>query len=292
MTPASKPHFPDIFLVGAPKCGTTSIYNYFAQHPSIFVPELKEPHYFAMPEVGRTYYPVELIQDESKYLSLFRNKREEQLSVDCSPSYLQFPETPKRIHAANSEAKIVAVLRNPTQRAISHYLMDQRFGLQPHKLMECIQDSTSHPISYREYVKNGFYAEQITRYWDTFSPDQVMIIFFEDLNSDTETTVKGIFNFLGVRQDVDINYNIRANVGRQYRSSLLKRFIHSYQWRAIRSIFPNRLKASIHSRITYKTSNKTEFKGEEYVLNSIFKSDILKLEKMLGKPLKHWTTSG
>ncbi len=119
---------PNFFLVGAPKSGTSSFYEYLSAHPDIYLPKVKELHYFAYPEVADTYYDVPFVASESEYLGLFDNRRGEKCAGDLSPSYLYRELAADRIQRFQPDAKIIISLRNPIKRAISHYLMDVRLA--------------------------------------------------------------------------------------------------------------------------------------------------------------------
>src|SRR5262245_16436607 len=116
---------PNFFIVGAAKAGTTSLHAYLSAHPQVFMPALKEPHYFADFELSPefdNFMPV--IRDQPAYQDLFRGSQGSTAVGEASPSYLCDPAAAARIKAAIPDAKIVISLRNPVDRAYSHYLMD------------------------------------------------------------------------------------------------------------------------------------------------------------------------
>jgi Sulfotransferase family len=117
------PTIPDFFVVGAAKSGTTSLYHYLDQHPDVYMPRNKEPHYFSRvpPFPGRGSHPV---TSEEEYLDLFKLWNKESVAGEASPSYLWDEKAPYRIKETVPQAKIIAILRHPVERAYSHYLMD------------------------------------------------------------------------------------------------------------------------------------------------------------------------
>ena len=127
---------PNFFMVGAPKTGTSSFFNYLSEHPDIFLPAVKELHYFSYPEVSDTYYDIPFVTSESEYLRLFDGRRNEKMAGDLSPSYLFQSRAAERILRFQPDARIIISLRNPIKRAISHYLMDVRLGYQDRPLAE------------------------------------------------------------------------------------------------------------------------------------------------------------
>ena len=121
----------DFFIVGAPKAGTTSLYHYLNEHPQVEMSLQKEPDYFseaAIQEQG-IYYGKNRIDTEEKYNTLFNTQKKDVIFGEGSVSYLFYPTVAQDIKAYNSMAKIIIMLRNPIDRAFSHYLMDFRLGL-------------------------------------------------------------------------------------------------------------------------------------------------------------------
>ena len=121
---------PNFFIVGAPRAGTTSLYRYLRRHPQVFMPAVKEPHFFANinPDPDQRHlFPA---MDEGQYVRLFRGALHYRAIGEASPSYLVTKGAAERIKARVPNAKIIMLLRDPTERAFSHYLMDIRDGLQ------------------------------------------------------------------------------------------------------------------------------------------------------------------
>src|SRR6266849_533449 len=131
--------WPNFFLVGAAKAGTTSAYAYLSQHPQVFFPRIKEPHFFTrVRPSGEQRFFVEAITDRTAYLRLFRGARGFGVVGDASPSYLWHPHVAHRIRARVPDAKIAIILRDPVERAHSHYLMDYREGVQDLSFYEAL----------------------------------------------------------------------------------------------------------------------------------------------------------
>ncbi len=187
--PAQKSEiWPNFFIVGAAKAGTTSLYAYLRQHPEIFMPEeVKETHYFAQvrPSHAQRFASPVFISDRADYLRLFRKARGYPAIGEACPSYLWSEAAPARIHAAAPGARIIITLRDPIERAYSHYLMDYREGMQHLPFFEALQADWQSPekgwaVS-NLYVELGCYARQIERYWRFFGEDRVHILFHDDL---------------------------------------------------------------------------------------------------------------
>src|SRR5215469_13417957 len=123
--------WPSFFIVGAANSGTTSLYGYLKQHPDVFMPALKEPHYFAQVTPSHKQRHLRtIIRNQAAYLRLFHRADGCKAIGEASPSYLWDANAPYRIARAIPDAKIIILLRDPVERAYSHYLMDVREGLQ------------------------------------------------------------------------------------------------------------------------------------------------------------------
>lgn len=278
--------FPDFYVVGAPKAATTSLYHYLSQHPGIYVPEIKEPHFFSCPEVKETYYKVVFVEEEYKYLSLYSNKMHGQKAGDFSPSYLFSKKAASRIHYHRPDAQIIAVLRNPVDRAISHYLMDVRDGYQDIPLFEVISSPSKYALFYREYVGNGLYASQLERYLSLFDGNNVKVILYDDLMKGVGGVLKGILNFLNLSDDFEFDLTSSYNSYRMFRSPFLKKITMSNNLGLVKRLIPSSVKKKMFSVFT--TRDKPSFEAERKVLVDIFSDDILRLETIIGRDLSTW----
>ncbi len=188
---------PTFVILGAQKCGTTSLHSLLAQHPEICMSEPKETNFFNIHfDRGLEYYREN-----------FFNKWEGHKAVgEASPAYLFLPYVPERITAALPGVKMVVILRDPVRRAFSHWWMKTTFGDESLSFGEAIKRSlrlTSEDIAKakmcgRFYLQAGYYAEQLQRYFQFFPRDQFHILFSDDLKRDTEKALREIHSFIGV----------------------------------------------------------------------------------------------
>jgi hypothetical protein len=183
--------WPDLFVAGAPRSGTSSIWSYLDQHPQIFMSRLKEPHFFS--DHKPRYVPT--VSDEAAYLRLFAGAAAGQLRGEASPTYLADARAPERIARVSPEARIVVVLRNPVDRAYSAYWHRVRYGGETRPFLVTIRQPLT-PGRPR-YVRGGLYAESIERYLETFG-DRLHVLFQEELAADTRGELRRILEFLGV----------------------------------------------------------------------------------------------
>ena len=120
--------WPNFFIVGAPRSGTTSLYEYLKEVPEVFMSPVKEPNFFNL-SVENDLFLSKPIREKKKYLDLFKNVKDEKAIGEASPTYLWDPKTPKLIHEIIPDAKIIISLRDPVERTFSHYLMYFRNGI-------------------------------------------------------------------------------------------------------------------------------------------------------------------
>ncbi|MGB7057480.1 MAG: sulfotransferase, partial [Geitlerinemataceae cyanobacterium] len=173
---------PNFIIVGAGKGGTTSLYKYLQQHPKIFLPEKKELYFFAFE--GEEH--PDGVTNFEDYQAMFQDAPEDKVIGEVSSVYLFRPKAAERIHHYVPNAKLIATLRNPTDRAFSSYLMhvgDRHpsiFNPQTGKLIEFAEIVRNRGY----FIQIGFYYEQLKRYYDRFDSSQIKIYLYEDLVSD------------------------------------------------------------------------------------------------------------
>lgn len=219
----SKPNF---FIVGAPKCGTTALYEYLRPHPHIFMPTVKEPHFFAK-DMG--IYPVVKTPDE--YTELFADRTEKHLRVgEASVYYLRSSVAIPNIRAFNPDARLIAMFRNPVDMVYS--LHSQLLYVAEEtvtdfetawRLQERRRGGTDLPATCREpmlvqYAEVGAFGTQTQRLLSAFPPAQVKIILFDDFVADPQKVYDEVMEFLEIPHDnraefPRINENKRAKIG-------------------------------------------------------------------------------
>ena len=295
--------WPNFFIVGAANSGTTSLYTCLNQHPQVFLPALKEPHYFAhvRPAYEQRYMRT-YITEENAYLRLFRRGVEYPAVGEASPSYLFDAEAPSRIRRVLPNAKIIMLLRDPVERAHSHYLMDVREGVQREQFYRAIEEDWYRSrkgwgVSHL-YVELGLYAEQVRRYLSTFGGKRVLILMFEELRRASENGKSALAKVLRFLQ-VDPHYLDRIDTSHAENSygvarwSWARRLAGSNRVRRVGQILvPPRLgsnqavKRLIFQRFFVKTAPRPEMDSRaKDLLCSIFDPNIRALEELLQRRL-------
>jgi hypothetical protein len=214
--PAAPPEgrYPDFFIAGHMKCGTTALYFMLKDHPQIFLPEEKEPRYFA-PELRtrlRTRSPEQRrhLQSLERYLSLFAPASAEQRVGDASPQYIRSPSAARRIAEVQPDARIIVILREPASFLRSFHLQSVKSTVETQrslrKAMELEELRRSgrriprrcHNPETLEYSRHVRYVEQLRRFYEAFPAEQVLVLIYDDFRADNEATVRRVLRFLEV----------------------------------------------------------------------------------------------
>ncbi|HKD67019.1 MAG TPA: sulfotransferase [Candidatus Binataceae bacterium] len=286
--------WPNFFVVGAAKAGTTSIYAGLRQHPDIFMSYPKEPHHFTQvqpPHELRWHF--EAHAEPERYLRLFEGSRGFAAVGEASTSYLWHPEVARRISRQVPDARIIIALRDPIERAYSHYLMHVREGIQPlgfyDALVEDLNRTNESWALSHFYVGKGQYARQVRRYLDVFARDRVKIVLFDDLKRDPEAEMRDIARFLGLGPvpiagaDISRAQNpYRASRGRWAEilaGSKLSRMLGE-------TIVPRRLGSFIYEHMLLKQAHKPPMDSRAGdLLLEFYGPEISELERMLGRQM-------
>lgn len=274
------------FIVGAPKAGTTSLHHYLNQHTDVSMSSVKEPNFFSSKEVESLFYNSKCIDDSNDYHKLFSQEKR-QIRGEASVSYLFYENVPKRIYDYNSEAKIIIMLREPIERAFSHYLMDCRLGFCSEKLEDIIANPKSYPEYFQQYLELGNYYSQIKRYQDIFGKEQLLVIFYEDFKTNTETVMNRVFSFLEIEQQ-EIDLSIKNPFLSPSNTLISKLYKFNVIRKGVKTIMPERLLSLIRSKYFSDKSKPMLSKAIEQQLKVFYKSDVFQLEKLLNTDLAKW----
>jgi hypothetical protein len=181
---------PDFLLIGAMKCGTTSLYHYLKDHPQIFMPAIKAPEFFA--EEGNWGRGI------AWYRRQFEGAGDDVVAIgEASNVYTKFPRyrgVPARIAEHIPRVRLVYVVRDPIERIRSHYQTRLTEGTERAPIGRAVRDN---PI----YLDYSRYAMQLDRYLEHFPREQLLVITAEDLRGDRLATVRDVYGFLGVSPD-------------------------------------------------------------------------------------------
>lgn len=290
-----KQTLPNFFIVGAPKAGTTSLYHYLCRHPDVFMSPIKEPNYFCYQDTRaqKLYHKEKGIGDWNKYVSLFQHNNGRKKAVgEASVAYLFYPQVPQRIHQKIPHARIIISLRNPVERALSHYFMEYKLGYVNVPLADVVFRRTRHRRSalwYQQYVELGLYYEQVKRYLETFPPEQVKIFIYEEWIADLHAGLRELYEFLKLNPDYFPDHNERHNTFSLPRNGLLRALYGQKVLRRMaRLLMPEAAVLQIKKVIL--TSKQMPEVGDDVrdELMRIYRDDIGRLETLLQKNLSCW----
>ncbi len=309
--------FPDFFVIGAAKAGTTTIYEWLFRHPQLYLSPIKEPNFFSTdinPENFSSIYkknnPINLekyfsqrplkkihlafVRDEKLYQRLFKEINTEKHAGECSTSYLYSFEAARNIYSFNPEAKIIAILRQPAERAFSHYLMALKYGYVTAPFLQAFEsDRKTTPKGWgisQLFYELGQYGTQLERYYQVFKPEQIKIILFEDIKDNPEKAFKEICRHLNVDESIKIPLDIPYNPARLPLSPLLMRLGKSRVLQGLFNIFPEQWYDKLKRILSYSPQEKNIRlkKEEKKYITGLYVEEIKKVEKLTGLNLSHW----
>jgi len=287
--------WPNFFIVGTMRAGTTSLYEYLNRSPGVFMSKEKEPRYFS-----GVFEKRPRIENKSEYLKLFQDSAGSTAIGEATTSYLLDPEAPENIYSALPHARIIIMLRNPRDRAFSHWHFNTVRGqiagknetLSFRNAIEAEladQSQKFFGIS-RLYIEQGYYAKQVARYFDRFPRNQVKVIIFEDFIKNTNPVTQDALSFLHIEpHDISIGqvYNAAQSFARrETRGNLAARVLHSKTIRAFGRVIPTPIRSSVKRKVLErKKANPRMRPGDRKFLDDLYRDDISKLEKILGLTL-------
>jgi len=229
--------FPDFYIAGHQKCGTTALYLTLAERDEVFLPQVKEPKFFAteLRSVLHREGEVNPLHTEEGYLALYADARPGQLRGDASPQYLRSQAAPRLIAERRPDAKLVAIFREPAdflrsfhQQMLASRVEDQTDLRRALALEDERRAGRSIPrgchlpmsLYYSDHVR---YADQLARLRENFPPQNIHVIVYDDLRADPQATLRGVLEFLGLPPGGELTMR-RTKPLQQARSSGLHRF--------------------------------------------------------------------
>jgi len=295
--------FPEFLVIGAARAGTTALHNYLRQHPQVFMPEVKEPNFFAFEGEALNCqgpgadYINNSITSENSYLKLFAEAPRGAIRGEASPLYLYAPQAARRIHAHRADTRLVVILRNPIEQAFSHFLYATKQAIEPERdfkqaLMlenQRIEAGWQPLFAYSRFPR---YGEQLARYLRLFERRQIFIRLYEDYTEAPETLMRDLYAFIGADPDFVPDMSRRLNAGGVPKNRALQDFLMKPNplTGAIGRVVPRNLRWAIRDRIAAANLKRPETISEEArrILKDRLADEIRALEKMIGRDLGHW----
>ena len=297
--------FPNFIIIGAPKSATTSLYYYLKEHPKIFMPKNKEPHFFSFEgqEIqfngpgDEKITKKMIVTDFSEYTNLFLGASRDQITGEASAMYLHSKTAPERIKEINPDVKLIAILRNPVDRAYSSFNHLKRDAREPEKdfitalhMEDERKKKNWMPIWY--YREMGLYSDQLNQYFKFFNREQIHIFIYEEIISQIQTFVKELYEWLGVDADFNPTLDSKFNISGKPKSQRLHTFFRG------KNNFKTLLKPFINEKARKSIQNwlinqnlktppplSTKQRKTAY---AYFEKDIQSLEHLLQKDFTIW----
>ncbi len=260
---------PNYLIIGAPRCGTTWLARNLRTHPQIFMPNVKELHFFD--------------QNYDKGIDWYEN-----FFLDCNhiavgeatPAYLYYKNIPELIHRHLPDCKLIVSLRDPVGRAYSHYW---------YRMSEIKKQNNN--ISFEDYIENnerlieeGLYGENLSRYYQLFPKDKLLVLFYEDIKINPKEYLNSVFKFLGVDTDFESTYvdkvvNSSASRSRSTVMHSLSRKLSKLQLHNL---------SNLTDKLFSKDIPPISPEVRKTLIDQYYIDDINKLEKLINQDLSHW----
>ena len=292
---------PNFLVIGANKAGTTSLHHYLGSHPQVFISVVKEPSYFALagtrPSRSRPDGVLTdgMVATREGYEALFEAAQGEKAVGEVSTAYLPSERAAFRIRAEIPAAKLIAILRDPADRARSAHAMHVSRKIEPLGSLDSAIEQELGGCSWRKYLKLGFYYDGLARYYELFGRDQVKVFLYDDFRDEPLRMLGDTFEWLGV------DPTFTPDLSRRYNTSKLPvdpAFTHvvepnSRAKAALKRMLPKparrwmkkRARTWNHAQSPPRLSPETRRH-----LIEVFEADIRRVEALINRDLTGWRT--
>lgn len=291
---------PDFLILGPPRSSTTRMFRILEHHPEVFVPRVKEPCYFAFAGYNEPFCgPGDdaRVRSEAEYLALFEQAPDAKMAGEASPLYLWHPDAPARIRASVPNARLIAVLRNPADRAFSHYVHHKMAGRETEPTFEDALAKEAERKSARwspfwYYKEVGFYGEQIERYLGLFPRQQLFCCLFEEFTEDPQSVLARLTGFLGFDEPIeDLQSAVGKNPSGQPRSKRLHEYLSkpSRLKETLKPLFPRPLRRLLVETVRQANLQRDSIQsGTRCRLLEEYASSIRRTGELLGLDVGRW----
>jgi hypothetical protein len=297
---------PTFLVLGSPKCGTTLLSSLLSAHPDVFLSAPKEPHFFDCHyDKGLASY----IEDH------FAGWKSERAAGEATPSYLSLPFVPERIQRELPEARLIAILRHPVERAYSSWWMFHARGMESLSFEDAIHENeaclargddlqgeagirawAAHVqalrqgahIHIRTYLDGGHYAKQLRRYFACFPRQQMQVVFSDELRGDRDRVVRELWRFIGVSDDARLPATAAANEAIGAGARPLLRLARATGLMRLRGLLPDAFRTSIKTRLSSLGGQPPLAPATRQRLLEHFEPHTRELEQMLAVELASW----
>jgi hypothetical protein len=292
---------PNFLVIGAGRSGTTSLYEYLREHPEVFMSPVKEANYFAFPEghepergPGGVLVRRDAVTTLAEYEALFEGAGDARAIGEASPRYLWTPEAPARIDALLPDVRLVAILRNPVERAYASYLGLRRDGLEPEPTFEdalrADERRQREGWPFASLIETGRYHRHLSRYYERFPADRIRVYLHDDLRTDAAGLVRDLLSFLGVDPDFAPDTSrVHGRTGVVRNRALGVLWSRSGRVRdGLGPVVPRRVREGVRRWVLSDMERPQIEPATRAELVRVFRPDVLALEELIGRDLSAW----
>lgn len=300
---------PNTMIIGAAKSGTTSLYDYLRQHPDVFMSPVKEPRFFAYAETPPAMVgPGDAASNEAAgavytledYQDLFAGATTETVVGEASPVYLYDADAPRLIRQHCPDAHLIAILRNPIDRAYSHFLHLVRSGREPLRDFAAALDAEEHRVEQGwewswHYRRMGYYGTQLQRYLGTVDREQVHVYRFKHLKEDPVRFAQTVYRDLGIDPGFTPDTSLRRRTTGFPKLEWLQSFIHNPDHpirKASRYLLPEPVRDRVLTSVKNANLEKPPMSDAVRArLRDAYREDVQQLGTILDRDFSDWLTS-
>jgi hypothetical protein len=314
-----RPVLPNFFVVGTGKAGTTSLYHYLRQHPQIYMSPVKEPCYFAS-EIrveNLTPPPLRHIRRQSRkfqarlgagkpvgpfgwlvsewedYVRLFQNVESQTAIGEASVAYLWSETASRNIAACTPNAKIIVILRDPSERAFSQYFHQLAMGLIHSSFRrhidKCLRNKDRTISAYHPFLEVGLYHDQVKRYLEQFPRKNIRIYWYEEAWRQPQRLLADLFEFLDVDSAFCPDTSLKSLVRKSPRFPVMNYAVKQFEiTHRFNELLPSWIRPAIRKLIFQRGRTVTMKPEDRQYLIDYYREDITKLASLLRRDLSAW----
>lgn len=298
---------PNFLVIGAAKAGTSSLWYYLNQHPQIYMTPRKETGFFAFEGMDLDFKgPGDQVENKlpinnlNIYLEQFQNLKSEKAIGEACTDYIYSPTASQTIHHYIPDVKLIAILRNPIDRAFSQFLGNLNRGIEPltdfSKAIKQENKRIANNWHYRwHYRERGFYYKQLKPYFEKFDKNQIRIYIYDDWQNQQMETLRDIYQFIEVDKDFTTDTSKRLHTAPKtiVKNKLLNQVLrnHNSIKSSLKLFIPKKIRKQVKSKINHINKVDLSLSNEmRQQLIEVYREDIIKLQDLLNYDLSHWLT--
>ncbi|MGK7920298.1 MAG: sulfotransferase domain-containing protein [Trichodesmium sp.] len=294
---------PTFLIVGVQKAGTTSIYGYLKEHPQVYMSPRKETNFFATDWEKKTEKEPDTgtrkrINSWERYCELFTDVKDEIAIGEASPNYfVSYKTSSEMIQRYVPDVKMIAILRNPVDRAYSDYLMHIRDGINVGKL-HSLSEQVKLKADSSSTIKKGLYYPPVKHYFDTFGQEKLKIFLYDDLSKDSLKMMQEVYKFIGVDDTFTPDTSKRSQAAAVPKNQTLNNLLQTKNpirtaiASTLKVVMPLEMRHKLRSSLIKANSAGKELKPlsseERKILIDFYREDILKLQDLIERDLSSW----